>query len=515
MDITPGHARRVAQAAAAVGATCVVAPYEADAQMAYLARTGAVAAVVTEDSDLLPYGAPTVLFKLDRDGTAQRVRLADVPSARNPRLSGFDATMFIELCALSGCDFVESLQSVGVKTAARLMAKHRSADRVVRSLRLAGKTVPADYEARVARAVATYRHQRVWCEKEGRVVHLTPLPEGGLPACLATLAAATPDDDGTHFLGPPLEAAVAQGVAEGRLDPMTRRPYSALPPLPPPRQEDGGGRAMPPPPAQPPARTLANTLASMWRRAGASVHPAGPPPQARASQPAAFPRRTARSDDGAPPTASHITGLKRPAPGARAALHADGASSQLATAGGVSQGLPSQSTLPSSAPALLEGGVIEDEDEGCDDVAQLEQEMAAERAAAHATPARAAAAAALSPSWPGGATPTGWRDFYGDTPPASAAKKEAPPAQQRSAHFAQSPEEAAPPPPPPPPPPHAKRAVVAGLFGGLTHVNGVTAAARKAVSGGDSGDENADARGGGGKRAKGNAFARFAFNNAR
>jgi len=40
------------------GVRFVVAPYEADAQMAYLARNGAVHAVITEDSDLLAYGCP-------------------------------------------------------------------------------------------------------------------------------------------------------------------------------------------------------------------------------------------------------------------------------------------------------------------------------------------------------------------------------------------------------------------------------------------------------------------------
>jgi exonuclease-1 len=38
----------------------IVAPYEADAQMAYLARRGDVHAVITEDSDLLVYGCPRV-----------------------------------------------------------------------------------------------------------------------------------------------------------------------------------------------------------------------------------------------------------------------------------------------------------------------------------------------------------------------------------------------------------------------------------------------------------------------
>jgi exonuclease 1 len=41
------------------GIEVVVAPYEADAQLAYLALTGNVDAVITEDSDLLPYGCPT------------------------------------------------------------------------------------------------------------------------------------------------------------------------------------------------------------------------------------------------------------------------------------------------------------------------------------------------------------------------------------------------------------------------------------------------------------------------
>ena len=38
----------------------LVAPYEADAQMAYLALSGNVHAVITEDSDLLVYGCPRV-----------------------------------------------------------------------------------------------------------------------------------------------------------------------------------------------------------------------------------------------------------------------------------------------------------------------------------------------------------------------------------------------------------------------------------------------------------------------
>lgn len=40
----------------------VVAPYEADAQMAFLARNGHVDLVITEDSDLIAYECPQVEF---------------------------------------------------------------------------------------------------------------------------------------------------------------------------------------------------------------------------------------------------------------------------------------------------------------------------------------------------------------------------------------------------------------------------------------------------------------------
>jgi exonuclease-1 len=43
----------------------VVAPYEADAQLAYLERVGLVDGIITEDSDLLVFGCRKVLFKLD------------------------------------------------------------------------------------------------------------------------------------------------------------------------------------------------------------------------------------------------------------------------------------------------------------------------------------------------------------------------------------------------------------------------------------------------------------------
>ena len=50
-----------AQALRSAGVKLIVEPYEADAQLAYLSRSGAVDVVITEDSDCLPYGCKKVV----------------------------------------------------------------------------------------------------------------------------------------------------------------------------------------------------------------------------------------------------------------------------------------------------------------------------------------------------------------------------------------------------------------------------------------------------------------------
>ncbi len=82
----------------------IVAPYEADAQLAYLARTNYVSCVITEDSDLIVFGSPCILFKMDRYGNGTEVTWA---SFAKPQLASgamnlvdFDHDMLIRMCIL-------------------------------------------------------------------------------------------------------------------------------------------------------------------------------------------------------------------------------------------------------------------------------------------------------------------------------------------------------------------------------------------------------------------------------
>ncbi len=68
VDITPEMAYKFVQVAKSMGIESVVSPYEADAQLAYMWKTGMVDVVITEDSDLLAFGAKKCFFKMDKNG---------------------------------------------------------------------------------------------------------------------------------------------------------------------------------------------------------------------------------------------------------------------------------------------------------------------------------------------------------------------------------------------------------------------------------------------------------------
>ena len=60
------------------------------------------AQVISEDSDMLAYGCPRVLFKLDKGGEGQEVCAVDLPHCRSPSFAGFNPDMFLEVGGLAG-----------------------------------------------------------------------------------------------------------------------------------------------------------------------------------------------------------------------------------------------------------------------------------------------------------------------------------------------------------------------------------------------------------------------------
>ncbi|PIN22392.1 Exodeoxyribonuclease I [Handroanthus impetiginosus] len=136
VSITPQMAHQLIQILRSDNIEFVVAPYEADAQLAYLssieAEKGGIAAVISEDSDLLAYGCPAVVFKMDRYGTGEEIVLEKIFNTvgRVPSFANFDKELFTGMCVLAGCDFLSSVPGVGIAKAYNLVAKYRNLARV-------------------------------------------------------------------------------------------------------------------------------------------------------------------------------------------------------------------------------------------------------------------------------------------------------------------------------------------------------------------------------------------------
>lgn len=211
VDITPEMASTLIQELKKLGISYVVAPYEADAQLVYLERQGLVDGILSDDSDLLVFGAKRLLTKLDQYGNCIEINRRDFCACREISLTGWTDAEFRRMAIMSGCDYLNGLPGVGLKTAYRLMRKSKTPERVVRMLQFDGKRVSENYLTQFYQAELTFLHQWVFCPTKKELVHLTDL-DG------TRTAAEMP------FIGAHVAPAVARGVAAGDLNPMTKEP---------------------------------------------------------------------------------------------------------------------------------------------------------------------------------------------------------------------------------------------------------------------------------------------------
>ena len=131
---------------------CIVAPHEADAQLAFFNLQGIADLVITEDSDLLLFGCKKVesmimallvesekmglkvylffqvMFKLDLAGNGVLVEEEKLKLCMGirPELYSFDK--FRYMCILSGCDYLESLPGIGITKACQFITRTQDPD---------------------------------------------------------------------------------------------------------------------------------------------------------------------------------------------------------------------------------------------------------------------------------------------------------------------------------------------------------------------------------------------------
>ncbi|KAH9797551.1 exonuclease 1 [Citrus sinensis] len=124
VDISPSIAHELIQVLKQQNVSYIVAPYEADAQMTFLAVSKQVEAVITEDSDLIPFGC-------SRFGQGVEFQCSMLQKNKDLSFGGFTKQMLLEMCILSGCDYLQSLPGMGLKRAHALISKFKSYDKEV------------------------------------------------------------------------------------------------------------------------------------------------------------------------------------------------------------------------------------------------------------------------------------------------------------------------------------------------------------------------------------------------
>ncbi|KZF21832.1 hypothetical protein L228DRAFT_283960 [Xylona heveae TC161] len=223
IDVTPEMARVLIDALKRMKVKYVVAPYEADAQMAYLERKGFIQGIISEDSDLLVFGAKCLLTKLDQYGECIEINRSRFTACREISLVGWTDADFRRMAILSGCDYLASINKMGLKTSYRLIRKYKFVERLLRIIQFDGQfRVPQGYLEDFRKAELTFCHQRVFCPEAKALVMCNPSEE--------QLVGAKFD-----FLGVDYSPEIAQGVARGDLHPMTKENIvipQALDPIP-------------------------------------------------------------------------------------------------------------------------------------------------------------------------------------------------------------------------------------------------------------------------------------------
>ena len=167
VDITPEMAHRVILELRKRNIKYVVAPYEADAQMAFLCKAKLADFVISEDSDCIPYGCPSVLFKLDATGFGDAYTRRDLVACKL-NFTNWTQSNIIDMCILCGCDYLDNIKKVGVTKAHKLVSRYKSTDRVLRALHFEGSlSIPKNYEKLFAKAKLTFKHHIVFDPRSG------------------------------------------------------------------------------------------------------------------------------------------------------------------------------------------------------------------------------------------------------------------------------------------------------------------------------------------------------------
>lgn len=197
-----------------------VAPYEADAQLAYLSRKGLVDCVITEDSDLLALGCKKVLFKLDAEtGLGREISIENRGNCQGFDFSSFSDDKFLTFCILTGCDYFK-IKGLGIKGAYNAIKNVNSYTKCLENIKTKCPSIqigPSKIEE-FEKAFLTFKYQVIYCPIKKEMTYSHSLQNSRykfLQKYIKDLS----------FLGTIYDKETTNKIVFGEIDPITHQPF--------------------------------------------------------------------------------------------------------------------------------------------------------------------------------------------------------------------------------------------------------------------------------------------------
>ncbi|KAH9038247.1 PIN domain-like protein [Lactarius pseudohatsudake] len=134
VKVTREHNEECRRLLRLMGIPVVIAPSEAEAQCAELARGGKVYAAGSEDMDTLTFNAP-ILYRHLTFSEAKKEPISEINLKVALEGLQMDMSQFIDLCILLGCDYLEPIKGIGPKSALKLVREFGGLEGIVEHLR--------------------------------------------------------------------------------------------------------------------------------------------------------------------------------------------------------------------------------------------------------------------------------------------------------------------------------------------------------------------------------------------
>lgn len=189
LNVTPVHINTLIYLLKKLNIKIIVAPYESDAQIAYLYHKKKIDFAITEDSDLIPYGVKRIAFKLNENGDFEYLNLnieelsKDIINNLNEEgkfVLHLNHLKLVQFCVMIGCDYIKSIKGLGMKTLIKLFKEMNSFEEIIKAV--ASYTMKYKFEEQngdsllylkqAKEACSVFYYQIVYDDEEKKLTHI-------------------------------------------------------------------------------------------------------------------------------------------------------------------------------------------------------------------------------------------------------------------------------------------------------------------------------------------------------